>query len=190
MDTKGFRLKDKNGFFNLDKWDLVEQTNKEVHASGSSVPADDSRYPAYAAAMSDARTFTDYRSHCASRVPAPYTQAVKEWMVKNGAQIIDMNRRRQAENTGAVFGTVETAPQPATLVFCDAFKCEQEETNAHLGTGIETVNECPELPGTFNYRPDPSVISANKKNIMLNPVNENGRNSSRRWETGVFGPYS
>jgi hypothetical protein len=101
-----------------------------------------------------------------------------------------MNRRRQAENTGAVFGTVETAPQPATLVFCDAFKCEQEETNAHLGTGIETVNECPELPGTFNYRPDPSVISANKKNIMLNPVNENGRNSSRRWETGVFGGYS
>jgi hypothetical protein len=190
MDTKGFRLKEKNGFFNLDKWDLVAQTNKEVKASGSSVPADDSRYPAYAAVMSDARTFTDYRSHCSSRVPAPYTQAVKEWMIKNGSQIIDMNRRRQAENTGAVFGTVETAPPPATLVFCDAFGCEQEETNSHFGTGIETVNECPELPGTFNYRPDPSVIAANKKNIMLNVVNENGRNSSRRWETGVFAPYS
>ena len=190
MDANGFRLKDKSGFFNLDKWELVQQIKKEEKLSFSSVPADDARYPAYAAAMSDARTFTDYRSKCASHVPAPYTQPVKEWMIKNGSQIIEMNRKRQAENTGAVFGTVETAPKPERLVFCDVFGCEQEETNAYLGTGIETVNECPELPGTFTYRPDPSVISANKKNIMLNPVNENGRNSSRRWETGVFGAYS
>lgn len=190
MDINGFRLKQKGDFFTPDKWDVAYQAKNEVKASGSSVPADDARYPAYAAKMEDARTFTDYRSRCAVRVGAEYTQPVKEWMVKNGSQIIEINRKRQAENTGAVFGTVETAPQPAVLVFCDVFGCEQEQTGHPLGTGIETVNECPELPGTFMYRPDPSVIGANKKNIAINKINENGRNSSRRWETGIFGAYS
>ena len=190
MDAKGFRLADKTSLFKLNQSNIANQVNIEIKASGSSIPADDSRYPAYAATMSDARTFTDYRSHCASRVPALYTKPVKEWIIKNGSQIIEMNRKRQTENTGAVFGTANTVLPPEILVFCDPYGCEQQLTNEQNGTGIEIVNECPELPGSFMYRPDPSVMSANTKKINYNLVNENGRNSSRRWETGVYSKYS
>ena len=184
MDAKGFRLKQYNDFYNPNKWETVKESKKETKPS-TTTPADDSRYPAYAGVMSDARTFTDYRSPCASRVTAGYAEPVRQWLINNGADIIDMNRRRQAENTGAVFGTTDTVPAPETLVFCDNYECKRESTNIAFGTGIETVNKCPELPGTFMYRPDPSVAQLNKKNIAYNTVNEKGRNSTRRWETAA-----
>lgn len=190
MDAQGFRLKDKNSFFNPAKWDTIEEAKIEVKASGYTLPADDSRYPAFAAPMSDARTFTDYRSHCQTRVPAAYTQPVKQWMIHNGESLIELNRKRAANNTGATLPMAATAPPAETLVFCDPFGCEMQATGEKFGQGIETVNDLPDMPGTFMYRPDPEVVAANRKNTLYNLVNENGRNTSRRWEVSVPGAYS
>jgi hypothetical protein len=180
MDTRGFRIGSKNT--NPSRWSVFEQAQKESSGNGVSMPADDSRYPAYAGIMSDARTFTDYRSRCATRVSPPYTQPVKEWMIENAEQIMDLTRKRQTENTGANFGTANTVPPPETVQFCDPFGCEMDKTNAVLGTGLVNVNECPELPGTFIYGVSPEGKAANVKNTIYNLVNENGRNSNKRWE--------
>lgn len=189
MDAQGFRLSQKSKDFNPNRWQTVEQAQKEVKAAGASIPSDDSRYPAYAAIMSDGRQFTDYRQHCQTRVPGHYQKSVRQWMINNGENIIQMTRKRQAENSGAVLGVQKTVLPVENVVFCDTFGCEMDKTNAIMGTGLQVANECPELPGTFMYVADPSVAATNVKNIELNTRNENGINTPKRWET-VISPYT
>ena len=183
MDAQGFRIAEKNGFFKPSRWQLAEQTKKELKASGSTIPADDSRYPAFAAVMSDARTFTDYRQHCQTRVPSMYERPVKQWMIRNGHDIMNLNRKRQAENTGAVLGLADTAPPAEVYFFCNPYECKKVESGNPFGTGVQTVNTpLPNLPGGFMYEPSEEVKMANTKNIVYNLVNENGRNTNKRWE--------
>ena len=189
MDAKGFRLSQKSKDFNPNRWGTVDQAQVEVKAAGASIPSDDSRYPAYAAVMSDGREFTDYRQHCQTRVPGPYQKGVRQWMINNGEKIIEMTRKRQAENSGAVFGVQNTVLPAANIVFCDTFGCEMDTTNSIMGTGLQVANECPDLPGTFMYVADPSVAATNVKKIEINTKNENGINTSKRWAT-VVSPYT
>ena len=148
--------------------------NKDIY------PARDSRYPASAAHLEDARLVTDYRPKCSKNIRPDAQYNTKLWLINHGNEIIDESRKRQVEWTGASFITANTVPPPAGITHSTPFYSEINPTGLKNGIGIERANvECPGLFGTFTYEPTMSEIRNNRKNIGLTSHSEGGRNSQR-----------
>jgi hypothetical protein len=146
-------------------------------------PARDSRYPAYAAPMQDARLVTDYRPKCSKNIPAADQFNTKLWMINHATDVMDESRRRQVEWTGASFALANTVPPPANIVHSNPFYSEVNPTNLKNGIGVVRANTiAPPLFGTFTYEPTMAEIRNNRKDIGLTSHYEGGRNSPR----GVF----
>jgi hypothetical protein len=143
-------------------------------------PARDSRYPAYAGPMQDARLVTDYRPQCSKNIRAGIQFNTKSWLVNHAEDVIDESRKRQIEWTGASLAMANTVPPPADIVHSNPFYSEVNATNLNNGIGIERANAAaPMLFGTFSYEPTMAEIRNNRKNISLTVHYEGGRNSPR-----------
>jgi hypothetical protein len=181
MDSKFFRIPTKPNFYaGLEAAPPVDVrdvgTNQEL-------PAPDSRFPGWAAPMSDARLVTDYQPHCAKNVPAGQQFPTKAWMQRNASDVIDYSRKIYAQRMGGFLAyDSSVVPPPALIVDCKPGGCSRSVTEAPGGIGMERAGaECPELFGTFSFAgmvgPAPE-----KPRVCLTTKQEGGRNSIR----GVF----
>lgn len=143
-------------------------------------PAEDARYPAYAAQMQDGRLVTDYRNHCSRNIPPGAQFSTKKWMVHHADEIMNASRKRQAEWTGASLGTANTVPPPAEIVHSTPFTNEIMPSGAKNGIGLMRADaKSPDLFGTFIVGPTMAELQANRKNIALTTHYQGGRNSLR-----------
>lgn len=177
MDSKFFRLPTNPNFYPAAKpVDIRESgTNQEL-------PAPDSRFPGWAAPMSDARLVTDYQPHCARNIPAGQQFATKGWLQRNGSQVIDYSRKIYAQRMGG-FQTFDSSvvPPPAMVVDCKAGGCSRSVTEAPGGIGMERAGAaCPELFGTFSFAGTATTDA--QPRVGLTTKQEGGRNSIR----GIF----
>lgn len=188
MMKKGFRV-DPEMWFSYNKGDIAGNGNGKVAmanvSTGMFEPAPDSRYPAYAALMSDARLVTDYRSKCEKNVPVGKQFATHQFMVHNAESLIEESRKRQAIWNGAVFGLAATQPPPAIVQHCDVDKCSIEGNGDIFGLGIERASEpLPKMFGTFETAPTTALLAKDVRRVALTTRYEGGRNSIR----GSTGP--
>lgn len=176
MDSKLFRLPTKPNLYaavaTANPFDLQQQ-NKYAE-----IPTQDSRYPGWAAPMSDGRLVTSYQNHCSRNVPTGRQFATKEWMTKNAAELIQLGRTRAAQQTGAQFRFDNSVVPPAAMtVKCQAWDCERTETAAPGGIGVERVDGgCPDLFGTWDAA---TAFPAPTPHIGLTRRYEGGRNTPR-----------
>ncbi len=182
MDANGFR-KTPSEFVKPDQFTVFYASKPEVERAVYGIPADDARYPAFAAPMEDARTFTDYRSHCETFAQPKYHNQVRDWMQKNAMDIRYLAVRRQAENTGAVLGVVNTMPPFENIQECDEFQCRIGSTANPNAVGIYNTASKGDVThfGTLQFDPDPAVLLANRKQVQLTSKFEGGRNTINRW---------
>ncbi len=178
---KGFQVAPSN----LLGYDLDDIYNSKNAAVGNSLakmfePAPDSRYPAYAALMSDGRLVTDYRPKCEKNIPVGKQFATHQFMVNNAEKLIAESRRRQAIWNGALFGLAATQPMPADVQKCTADGCTIVRTNALHGLGLERRSEgVPMLFGTFEIEPTLTEQLADTRKVGVTTRFEGGRNSFR-----------
>jgi hypothetical protein len=138
------------------------------------------RYPAYNAALEDARLVTDYRPQCSKNVRPGYQFHTKKWMIQNAEKIMDETRRRQVEWSGASLPMANTVPPPAGIVRSNAFYSELQPTYVKDGVGIVRADsKAPDLFGTFWYAPTMAESQMNHKNIATTTMYEGGRNTLR-----------
>jgi hypothetical protein len=186
MYKKGFRI-NPTEMLGYDLDDIATAKNAEVQETLANMfePAPDSRYPAYAALMSDGRLVTDYRSKCEKNVPVGKQFATHQFMVANAEMLMAESRRRQALWNGAVFGLSATQPPAAVVQSCTADECTFRATGDKFGIGLERQSEgVPALFGTFEVEPTAAETSRDARNVALTTRFEGGRNSMR----GAQGP--
>jgi DNA-binding transcriptional MocR family regulator len=95
MDSKLFRLPTSPNYYGpLESAPPVDV--REI-AANQQAPAPDSRFPGWAAPMSDGRLVTNYDPHCASNIPAGKQFPTKAWMQKNSDSIIELSRKAIAK---------------------------------------------------------------------------------------------
>jgi len=175
MDSKLFRLPTSPNFYSgiasADPFELREQQKR------SQLPTSDSRFPGWAAPMSDGRLVTDYASHCSQNIPSRQQFATKEWMTKNAEQIIRVTRERLSQSTGSIYGLDNTVvPPPALIVSCATDDCTRTATDAPGGIGMERADSAaPDLFGTWEY----SDVAPTVQRTPLTTVYEGGRNTPR-----------
>jgi hypothetical protein len=175
MDSKLFRLPTSPNFYSgiasADPFELREQQKR------SQLPTSDSRFPGWAAPMSDGRLVTDYASHCSQNIPSRQQFATKEWMTKNAEQIIRVTRERLSQSTGSIYGLDNTVvPPPALIVKCATDDCTRTATDAPGGIGMERADSAaPDLFGTWEY----SDVAPTVQRTPLTTVYEGGRNTPR-----------
>ena len=178
MDTKFFRLPTKPNFY-----PASEPVPIDVETMGETqqFPAPDSRFPGWAAPMSDARLVTDYRPHCLTNVPAGKQFPTKVWMQRNGSELIEYNRKAYSDRMGANLAfDISVVPPPVEIVSCKRGGCDRAQTGAPGGIGMERKETVPELFGTFSYVG--SGACAGPPNVALTTRQEGGRNTVR----GIF----
>ena len=184
MDSKLFRLPTKPNFYaaisNASPFDVNERQKR------TQAPAPDSRYPGWAAQMADGRLVTNYQNHCSRNIPAGSQFATKEWMTKNAAELINLSRRRYAEQTGAYLGLDRSVvPPPALVVECSSEGCERTETEQPGGIGMERAGAtAPPLFGTWDAAVGGGGIRGMATSIFpshtsLTRMYEGGRNTPR-----------
>lgn len=175
MDSKLFRLPTKPNYYAS----IASANPFDTEAKGkySQIPTPDSRFPGYAAPMSDGRLVTDYQTHCSRNVPSGSQFATKEWMTKNAMELIRISRERYAYQSGASYRLAETVPPAAVLVECTAGNCHRRITQAAGGIGVERVGApAPHLFGTW----EPTVYAEKPKaHVRLTSLYEGGRNTPR-----------
>jgi hypothetical protein len=175
MDSKLFRLPTSPNFYSgiasADPFELREQQKR------SQLPTSDTRFPGWAAPMSDGRLVTDYASHCSQNIPSRQQFATKEWMTKNAEQIIRVTRERLSQSTGSIYGLDTTVvPPPALIVKCATDDCTRTATNAPGGIGMERADSAaPDLFGTWEY----SDIAPTVQRTPITTTYEGGRNTPR-----------
>jgi hypothetical protein len=180
MDAKLFRLPTRPNFYagiaTASPFDL-EQRQKY-----SQMAAPNPRYPGWAGQMEDARLVTSYQNHCSQNIPAGHQFATKEWMTRNATKLIQMNRNRYAETTGAIYPFDKSVvPPPAEIVTCEKSHCTKKETGALKGIGVERGDaEAPPLFGTWT--PERSMLGAPAAKVGLTRKYEGGRNTPRGGE--------
>jgi len=177
MDAKMFRLPTTPNFY-----PGGVPVDVRTIAAGQEAPAPDSRFPGWAAPMSDARLVTNYQPHCSANIPAGKQFPTKAFMQQRASEIIDYNRKVFAERMGAdrPFDDSVEAP-PALRSKCTKSGCTLEETGFSSGIGMERAGAaCPELFGTF--APTAGSYRAAVSHTSLTMRQEGGRNSVR----GVF----
>jgi hypothetical protein len=177
MDAKLFRLPTKPNFYAA-----AGTTNPfDVDSRGghSAIAAPNARYPGYAAPMADARMVTDYRNHCSRNIPTGKQFATKEWMTKNGLELMRVSRQRQSDLLGSIY-TVDssTVPPPVAVVDCTNYSCERTKVDPVGGIGQERAPQpVPALFGT--WEPILRHREAPQPDLHLTSVYEGGRNSLR-----------
>ena len=173
MDSKLFRLPQNPNFF-------AEQAAAApwYTRSRAGAPAEDARFPGWAAPFSDGRLVTDYRPHCETNIPVKAQEKTRVWMQENAEDIIRISRERTSEITGMAYGVDMTTEPPAeVLVKCTAAGCERKATGSTLGIGVERDGAtAPELFGTWTMKtmepPPHSQVGITRKY-------EGGRNTPR-----------
>jgi len=181
MDSKGFRINDYSQVIHQPSWSQISQeTSRETEAT-KTIPAPSSRYSAYAAPMEDGRLVTDYRQACVTRAPPGTQFAVKQWMIHNTDEVVNISRMRQVQNTGQALGTAKTELSPAAYQQCSTERCRFYKGSPD-GIGLERIDPTPSLFGTFTFPPNMNTLSKNKVHIALTRYNEYGRNTSTRWD--------
>ena len=178
MDINGFREAQSPWFFNQPPTYLVEVKNTALvtKTAPNTLPTQDSRYPGWAAPMSDGRISTDYRTHCELNIPTGMQYASRRFMQRNAESLITQARKRQASSTGAGLSYDASTVMPAAAyVGCDTGKCTMRMVNPH-GVGLQRRENVPELFGTFaeSY---PSIGTPAKP--ALTRKEEGGRNTRR-----------
>lgn len=173
MDSKLFRLPTKPNFYA----DKPDPFNASATGKFSQIPTPDSRYPGFPAQMSDGRLVTDYLPNCSKNVPAGRQFATKEWMTKNGSELIRIGRERYAQQNGSGFHMANTVPPPAVVVDCRPDDCSRRLTGAPGGIGVERQGAAaPDLFGTWEpnmFRQPPPTVAG------LTTRYEGGRNTPR-----------
>jgi hypothetical protein len=180
MDNKGFRLpqypKQPSSSF------VKQEANREIDAQAlKTYPAPDNRYNAYAAVMEDANFITDYRQSCVTRAPPGSQYAVKQWTIHNSDQVMNISRKRQAEQTGHVLGSADTELPAAQFQSCTTNSCSIVNSGTSYGVGIERMDKSPALFGTFQFSPNKDVLQNNTRHIDVNKEVNGGRNTPSRW---------
>ena len=176
MDARLFRLPTKPNYFattsTANPFDINERQKF------STIPTQDSRFPGWAAPMSDGRLVTSYKNHCSQNIPTGSQFATKEWMVHQAVDIINIGRSRAAQQNGAIYGLDSSVvPPPATIVSCTRADCSRVSTEAEGGIGLERApDNLPELFGTWDAR---ITTVAPKPNVGTTTVYEGGRNTPR-----------
>jgi len=128
--------------------------------------------------MEDARGLTDYRSQCEENIPAGRQYATKHWLQANGGRLMNMSRAIQAQRTGANHGVrMDLEPRAAQEVKCTPYGCRTVGGAADTGIGMERLEGCPELFGTFE--PPEGTNGPRFLGPTLTTKFEGGRNSSR-----------
>ena len=129
---------------------VVETNVKNKEAPQKSTqPTPDSRFPGWAAPMSDGRLVTDYRPHCFLNFPTGTQFATKKFMQQNAESIMERSRTRQASRVGAGMSyDSSTEVNPQFTVQCDSLECSYSPYDAS-GLGVERHEPTPELFGTF-----------------------------------------
>ena len=180
MDAKLFRLPTNPNFYAA----IGTSAPFRVEQAQEQRATEDSRFPGYAAPMSDGRLVTSYKNHCSRNITAGKQYPTKEWMTKNASEIIQVSRNRFAEQTGAIYGTDSSVvPPPAGIVTCTKSDCTRLPTNELHGIGIERGgSSAPELFGTWNST-NP-MARPPKPHTALTSRYEGGRNTPR----GSLGP--
>jgi len=180
MDSNGFRKKQSPWYFSSpDTYALEVQAMKVSVPKKETAPTQDSRYPGWAAPMSDGRFVTDYRSKCEVNIPTGLQYATKEFMQKNGSEIIKQSRLRQAKQTGAGLSYNSITDMPAArYVKCDEYECLVKKGNPK-GVGTERIEETPELFGTF-------ALSRPSHNIPAKPMITTNYMGGRNTVRGIF----
>lgn len=176
MDARLFRLPTKPNFYaSISTADPFDLNQRQKY---SEAPTEDSRFPGWAAPMSDGRLVTSYQNHCSENVPAGKQFPTKKWMTHNADDIIQLRRERSAKQTGAIYGLDESVvPPPVSYVTCTRADCSRAPTNAAGGIGSTRAPEAtPELFGTW----DPRITTVSPKpRIGITTVYEGGRNTPR-----------
>ena len=176
MDARLFRLPTHPNFYASAKTADPFDTNRRQ--GYSEAPTEDSRFPGWAAPMSDGRLVTSYKNHCSYNIPAGKQFATKGWMTRNAEEIIRVSRERLSYQTGAIYGLDPTVvPPPASLVSCTRSECNKTQTNLQGGIGTERSPEAlPELFGTWDAR---THAVQSPPNVSLTTVYEGGINTPR-----------
>ena len=177
MDSKFFRLPT-----NPNLYPAAQPADVRDIGTNQELPAPDSRFPGWAAPMSDARLVTDYQPHCARNIPAGQQFATKGWIQRNASQVMDYSRKVYAQRMGGFLAYDSTVvPPPAMVVDCKPGGCSRSLTEAPGGIGMERADAaCPELFGTFSYAGMAQPQA--EPRIGITTKQEGGRNSVR----GVF----
>ena len=177
MDSKFFRLTT-----NPNLYPATQPADVRDIGTNQELPAPDSRFPGWAAPMSDARLVTDYQPHCARNIPAGQQFATKGWIQRNASQVMDYSRKVYAQRMGGFLAYDSTVvPPPAMVVDCKPGGCSRSLTEAPGGIGTERADAaCPELFGTFSYAGMANVKA--EPRVGITTKQEGGRNSVR----GVF----
>jgi len=178
MDNQGFRLpqypKQPSQSF------VKHEATREINAQ-KTYPAPDNRYNAYAAKTEDANFITDYRPICVTRAPPGSQFAVKQWTIHNSDEIMNISRKRQAEQTGHVLGSANTELPASQFQSCTTNSCSIVGSGVSYGVGIERMDKSPALFGTFQFPPDSQVLQNNVNKLELNREINGGRNTPARW---------
>jgi hypothetical protein len=171
MDVNGFREAQSPFFFNQPPTYLVEVTTARVALppQKTTLPTPDSRFPGYAAPMSDGRLVTDYRASCETAIPSHQSYAVRHWMQRNGEEIIKTSRNRQAQGASA-----DTEMPARSFVKCDPQQCVRV-AGSPTGVGQVRQESVPPLFGTFVS----TGRFAKKPITPLTTHYEGGRNTPR-----------
>jgi hypothetical protein len=174
MDSKLFRLPTQPNYYASIA--TAPPFDTAAKAKYSQLPTADSRFPGYAAPMSDGRLVTDYLPECSKNVPAGRQFGTKEWMTKNAVEIIRIGRERYAQQSGASFANAETIPPPASIIECSSSDCSRRATGKPGGIGTERITgPLPYLFGTW----EPNMAGVAPKTHIPVGRPEGGRNSVR-----------
>jgi len=180
MDAKLFRLPTAPDYYSANT--VTAYKNRGT----PQVPSPDSRFPGWAAPMSDGRLVTDYSAHCETSIPAGHQFPTKRWMQNNTPQIIEMSRQLAARRTGAVYAfDANVVPPPNLKAYCKPDSCKMVVTGAPGGIGLEREGaDAPELFGTYSPL---EGFPAPAAQTPLTSRYEGGRNSLRGRVGPVFG---
>jgi hypothetical protein len=146
----------------------------------SQLPTEDVRYPWFSAQMTDSRYVTDYRPRCAANIPCGSQNTTRAWMMQNGAQIIEVSRKRMAERSGyADIYKVPRMPEEYRTI-CDPYQCQRTPaTSGGWAIGEGRPNPVPELFGTYVVEPSIEQQLGNK-HVKGTTSYEGGRNTPSR----------
>jgi hypothetical protein len=180
MDSEGFRKKQSPWYFSTPDTYAIDTQAKKISATKKQTdPTQDSRYPGWAAHMSDGRLVTDYRSKCEVNIPTGLQYATKEFMQKNASDIIHRSRERQLSKTGGGLAYNSIVHMPAArYVKCNEYECLTKKGNPK-GLGTERIEDTPSLFGTFALSHPSHSIPAKP---MITTEYMGGRNTVR----GIF----
>jgi len=176
MDARLFRLPTNPNFYsNANTANPFDISQRQKYTEG---PSRDSRFPGWAAPMSDGRLVTSYKNHCSQNIPEGKQFATKDWMTHNAEELIRVSRERLAYQTGAIYGLDSSVvPPPAMTVECTRSECIRTQTQLSGGIGSERVPDTlPELFGTWDPR---TFATQQKSNTSLTTQYEGGRNTPR-----------